>query len=103
MNITERQSRKSDVGSHRAGKVAHAVEKQTTKLPSDLFLWAAVGSIVASLGAQVIGVRRGVRDAFLPKRAPLATFIGMWAPTFLLLGIYNEIAKVAGSSDRAER
>jgi len=26
-----------------------------------------------------------------------AVFVGQWAPTFLLLGVYNKIVKVAGS------
>lgn len=29
---------------HKEGKVAKAIEEQTAKLPSDLFLWAALGS-----------------------------------------------------------
>ena len=29
-------------------------------------------------------------------RAPLATFVGMWVPSLLLLGVYNKIVKVAG-------
>ena len=35
--------------SQREGPVARAIEQQTAKLPSDLFLWAALGSIGASL------------------------------------------------------
>ncbi|MBV8214772.1 MAG: hypothetical protein JOZ08_16320 [Verrucomicrobia bacterium] len=34
---------------HAEGPVARSLEQQTAKLPSDLFLWAAVGSILASL------------------------------------------------------
>lgn len=68
----------------REGRVARSIEKQTSKLPSDLFLWSAVGSIAASLGFMVAG------------RKQVANFIGQWAPTFLLLGLYNKIVKVAG-------
>jgi hypothetical protein len=82
------------------GPVARAIEQQTAKLPSDIFLWAAGASILASLGMQLLGSRRGLLDRLRPARAPAATFIGMWAPTLLLLGIYNKIVKVAGS-DRA--
>ena len=35
---------------HSEGMVARAIEQQTARLPSDLFLWAAGGSI-ASPGA----------------------------------------------------
>ena len=38
---------------HREGKVAKAIEKQTAKLPSDLFLWAALGSMAAAAILQV--------------------------------------------------
>ncbi len=70
---------------HTEGKVARAIETQTAKLPSDLFLWAAVGSMGLSLSLQLLG------------RSHLSNFVGQWAPTFLLLGVYNKIVKVAGS------
>ena len=38
-----------DPVSHTEGSVATAIESQTAKLPSDLFLWAAIGSIGASM------------------------------------------------------
>jgi len=74
--------------SQREGAVARAIEQQTAKLPSDLFLWAALGSIGASLLLQCTGQKQE------------SNFVGQWAPTFLLLGLYNKIVKVAGS-DRA--
>jgi hypothetical protein len=88
----------------REGKVARAIEKQTAKLPSDVFLWAAGAAIVGSAAFQLIGAARGRADqgAAVPAKAPMATFIGMWVPSLLLLGVYNKIVKVAGS-DRTER
>ena len=76
---------------HTEGRVAKAIEKQTAKLPSDLFLWAAGVSIAGSLALK------------LAKRERDAEFVGLWAPTFLLLGVYNKIVKVLGSdqTDRA--
>ena len=74
---------------HVEGPVARRLEQQTAKLPSDLFLWAAVGSIVASL---VLKVTNKNHDSM---------FIGQWAPTFLLLGIYNKLVKQHGS-DRVD-
>jgi hypothetical protein len=44
---------------HREGKVARAIEQQTAKLPSDMFLWAALGSMGASLALGIAG--RGKR------------------------------------------
>jgi hypothetical protein len=70
---------------HREGPVARSLEQQTAKLPSDIFLWAALGSIAASLGLNASGKQHG------------ALFVGQWAPTFLLLGIYNKLVKLHGS------
>jgi hypothetical protein len=67
------------------GKVATMIERQTAKLPSDLFLWAAGASIAASLALKI-----GRRDHE-------SLFVGQWAPTFLLLGIYNKMVKLMGS------
>jgi hypothetical protein len=67
------------------GRVAKTIEQQTAKLPSDLFLWAAGGAIIGSLVLKS------------QKRDSDALFIGQWAPTFLLLGIYNKLVKLHGS------
>ncbi len=66
------------------GRIARTIENQTAKLPSDTFLWLALGSIGASLALQVFG------------RKETSNFVGQWAPTFLILGLYNKIVKVAG-------
>jgi hypothetical protein len=70
---------------HREGIVARTIEQQTAKLPSDTFLWLAGASIAGSVTLKMMG------------RSHDALFVGQWAPTFLLLGIYNKIVKVAGS------
>ena len=70
---------------HREGMVARSIEQQTAKLPSDLFLWAAVGSIAGSLAFKISG-----KDHH-------ALFVGQWAPTFLILGLYNKLVKLHGS------
>jgi hypothetical protein len=69
---------------HREGESAKAIEEQTAKLPSDLFLWAALGSMGASLSLQLMG----------KKHASL--FVGQWAAPFLIMGLYNKIVKVEG-------
>ena len=66
------------------GKVATAIEEQTAKLPSDLFLWAALSSMAASLTLK-----------FMAKKHT-ALFVGQWAAPFLLLGIYNKLVKLEG-------
>jgi len=70
---------------HTEGSVAKSIERQTAKLPSDLFLWAAVGSIATSATLHLVGNK----DA--------SVFIGQWAPTFLILGLYNKLVKQLGS------
>lgn len=83
---------------HREGKVARSIEKQTAKIPSDIFLWAAGAAVIGSLAFELVGILgKKERVAGLKTRAPLATFIGMWVPSLLLLGVYNKIVKVAGS------
>ena len=70
---------------HEEGAVARAIEQQTAKLPSDIFLWLAAGSIAASATLKIMG------------RDKDAIFVGQWPPTFLILGLYNKIVKVLGS------
>ena len=70
---------------HREGRIARSIEEQTAKLPSDTFLWLAGASIATSLALKVSG------------RSKDALFVGQWAPTFLILGLYNKLVKVAGS------
>lgn len=70
---------------HTEGPVAKAIEEQTARLPSDLFLWAALGSMAVSAVLQFQGKRN------------TSQFVGQWAPTLLILGLYNKLVKVAGS------
>jgi hypothetical protein len=80
-------------GDHTEGVVARTIEKQTAKLPSDTFLWASLGAITTSLILQTFGKKEE------------SLFVGQWAPTFLILGLYNKIVKELGSDyrDRAYR
>lgn len=71
------------------GPVARAIETQTAKLPSDMFLWMAVGSIATSATLQMMGNKHA------------SVFVGQWAPTFLILGLYNKLVKQRGS-DRTD-
>lgn len=74
---------------HSEGAVARMIEEQTAKLPSDTFLWAAGASIVGSLLLKAAG------------RDHASLFVGQWAPTFLILGLYNKLVKVAGSDQQS--
>ena len=72
---------------HQEGKVAKAIEEQTAKFPSDIFLWAALGSMAVSLTLQ------------LTRAKHRSLFIGQWAAPFLLLGIYNKLVKLEGHDE----
>ena len=88
MNYEESLRSEFDRGAnekHREGQLAKSIEQQTARLPSDLFLWAAFGSIAGSLAFN------------MSKKPHAALFVGQWAPTFLLLGIYNKLVKLHGS------
>ncbi len=87
-DILEREPQTSPREEHREGVVARTIEQQTAKLPSDFFLWCALGSIGGSLLFMLGG------------NAKRANFVGQWAPTFLILGLYNKIVKIAGSEGR---
>lgn len=74
---------------HSEGRVARAIEEQTAKLPSDTFLWIAIGSMATSATLQLMGNKQA------------SVFVGQWAPTLLILGLYNKLVKQLGS-DRLE-
>jgi hypothetical protein len=69
---------------HREGPVAKTIEQQTAKLPSDVFLWTALGCMAVSLTLKCFKHKHG------------ALFVGQWVAPFLLFGIYNKIVKVEG-------
>ena len=75
----------SDSASPTAARIARSIEEQAARLPSDPFLWAAIGSMGVSAALQAAG----------KKHASL--FVGQWAPAFLLLGIYNRLVEQRGS------
>lgn len=70
--------------SHKEGKTTKMIEKETSKIPSDVFLYAALGSMAASLTLK-----------FLSK-PKTSLFVGQWAAPFLLLGVYNKLVKQQG-------
>jgi hypothetical protein len=55
---------------------------QGSKMPGDLFLWTGLAAAATSLGFFVAGKRE------------TATAVGILAPTLLLLGVYNDLAKM---------
>jgi len=69
---------------HQEGPVARAIEEQTAKLPSDIFLWTSLSAMAVSLTLQLFGKRH------------TSLFLGQWAAPFLILGMYNKLVKQNG-------
>ena len=70
---------------HAEGDIARLIEQQAAKLPSHWFLFAALGSMGASLGLELSGRTRASR------------FVGMWPAPLLVLGMYNKLVKTLGT------
>jgi hypothetical protein len=69
---------------HAEDVITRTIEQQSAKIPSNLFLFAALTSMGASLALELAGKSRASR------------FVGMWPPSLLMMGIYNKLVKVAG-------
>lgn len=80
----------ANAAEHTEGTVARTIEQQTAKLPSDAFLWMAVGAMAGSAVLQAAG------------RQHVSLFVGQWVPTMLIFGLYNKLVKQLGS-DRLSR
>jgi hypothetical protein len=74
-----------DRGQSTEDKFTRAIERQTSKAPSSLFLGLAIGSMAASLILKIA------------KQNHWALFVGQWAAPFLIIGNYNKMVKQHGS------
>lgn len=70
------------------GKTTSEVETRTSKLPSIMFLGLAVGAMAASAGLVLTG------------RKQLGNFVGQWAPSILIMGLYNKVVKEISGGGR---
>ena len=70
-------------------RVTGAIERQTSQVPSSLFLGLAIGSMAASAVLKILG-----KDDW-------ALFVGQWPAPFLILGSYNKMVKQHGSDARS--
>lgn len=83
---TERMGMAADEAErHSEGGLARPIEEFTARVPSDVFLWAALGSMGISVALHAMGRRED------------GHFVGQWAAPLLLMGVYNKLVKVAGS------
>ena len=72
----------------REDRFTGAIESQTSKAPSSLFLGLALGSMAASLVLKIV------------RKDDWALFVGQWAAPFLIMGNYNKMVKQHGSDAR---
>ena len=86
MNPTRQTNNKIAPEQIKEGKITKRIENQTAKIPSIFFLNLALAGIVLSAGL-----------ALNKRTRPAANFVGLWPPTFLLLGIYNKLVKLEGN------
>ncbi len=68
------------------GDVTKKIENVTAKIPSIGYLSLALGSM--ALSASI---------AAFTERKALANFVGLWVPSFMLIGIYNKLVKLEGN------
>ena len=70
--------------SKKEGSVARAIESETSKVPSDYYLWFGLGAMGLSLLLQTTKFRH------------TGLAIGQAAAPILLMGLYNKIVKTHG-------
>ncbi|MBK5722911.1 hypothetical protein JGH11_18740 [Dysgonomonas sp. Marseille-P4677] len=66
------------------GKFTVAIEKQTSKIPSGIYLTASLAAMAASLTLKCCGKNH------------IALLVGQCATSFLIMGLYNKIVKTEG-------
>ena len=70
---------------HEEDEVTRSIESFTGEVPSSGFLGLAIASMAASLVFMLMGKKN------------VANFIGLWAPSILIMGLYNKVVKQLGS------
>jgi hypothetical protein len=69
---------------HAENTFTRLIEQQAARIPSHVFLAAALGSMAASFGLELAGQRR------------ISRFVGMWPGPLLVMGVYNKLVKMLG-------
>lgn len=69
----------------REDQFTSAIESQTSKIPSSGYLSAAIGAMAGSAVLKIMG------------KNDWALFVGQWAPSFLIMGVYNKMVKQHGN------
>lgn len=69
---------------HSEGSITRTIEQTTAKIPSSAFLTASLASMTLSAIFEITGNTR------------MSRFVGQWAPTLLIMGVYNKMVKMIG-------
>jgi hypothetical protein len=72
-------------GEAQEDQITAAIETVTAKIPSSVYLGAAICSIISSVAFKAA------------KKDFEALFVGQWVAPFLILGLYNKMVKQHGS------
>jgi hypothetical protein len=72
--------------SHAEGVITQTIEQHTARIPSSVFLVAALSAMTVSAVLELAG------------RTRMSRFVGMWPPSLLLMGVYNKLVKSLGTS-----
>jgi hypothetical protein len=86
-SILNEEGKPTEQDKPREGGFTRRLEQQTAKVPSGGYLGLAIGSMLLSAGVAVFA-----------QKKEYANFIGLWAPSLLLIGIYNKLVKQLGSN-----
>jgi len=78
-------------GEAQEDQLTAAIEKVTSKVPSSVYLGAAILSIIGSVAFKAA------------KKEHEALYIGQWVAPFLILGLYNKMVKQHGSDATARK
>ena len=62
-------------------RATEMVKRQAAKVPSLAFMGLAMGAMAVSAALVLMG------------RKQLGNFVGQWAPSILIMGLYNKLAK----------
>lgn len=66
------------------GLATIAIEKQTAKIPSGVYLTVSLAAMAVSLGLKLF------------HKKNTALFVGQWAAPILIMGLYNKLVKTQG-------
>jgi hypothetical protein len=85
MNVDTYSSRYGTATAPEEDITSRTIEQQTARVPSTGYLTLALGAMAVSALLK------------LSNRNDWSLFIGQWAPSLLIIGVYNKLVKQLGS------